>query len=145
MPRVPWVRRAQECITLTKGPPSPTPPSAPPRCARTAGSGGAGRYRGGDGVIRELEFLRPLTFSILSERRAVSPFGILGGRAAAKGVNLWLKRDGRVVSLGGKATVQVRGHQRSACCTSCSCCQMGFLAGWDNRGAQLRHQFPNPK
>ena len=71
------------------------------------GTGGDGEYRGGDGVIRELEFLRPLTASILSERRAVSPFGILGGQPAARGTNLWIKRSGRIVSLGGKATVQV--------------------------------------
>ncbi|GAB4819425.1 hypothetical protein N2152v2_006471 [Parachlorella kessleri] len=76
------------------------------------GSGGDGDYRGGDGVIRELEFLRPLTASILSERRAVSPFGILGGQPAAKGTNLWIKRNGRIVSLGGKATVQVDGGDR---------------------------------
>ncbi len=72
-----------------------------------AGTGGDGQYRGGDGVVRELEFLRPLTASILSERRAVRPFGLLGGQPGAAGLNLWLKRDGRVVSLGGKATVQV--------------------------------------
>lgn len=74
---------------------------------RCAGSGGEGESRGGDGVVRELEFLRPLTVSILSERRAVAPFGILGGLPAAKGVNLWVKKDGRVISLGGKATVEV--------------------------------------
>lgn len=76
------------------------------------GTGGAGRWRGGDGVVRELEFLRPLTASILSERRAVRPFGVLGGGSAAAGVNLWVRRDGRVVSLGGKATVQVEGGDR---------------------------------
>jgi hypothetical protein len=52
-------------------------PRARPACTH-AGSGGAGRFRGGDGVVRELEFLRPLTVSILSERRATRPFGILG-------------------------------------------------------------------
>jgi len=81
------------------------------------GSGGGGKWRGGDGVVRELEFLRPLTVSILSERRAVAPFGILGGKSASKGVNLWIRReegDGeeRVVSLGGKATIQVKGGDR---------------------------------
>ena len=59
-------------------------------------------------MVRELEFLRSLTASILSERRAVRPFGLLGGGSAAAGVNLWTRRDGRVVSLGAKATVQVR-------------------------------------
>ena len=99
---------------------------APPcrRAARlaAAGSGGAGRFRGGHGVVRELEFLRPLTASILSERRAASPFGLLGGRPGARGLNLWLKRDGRVVSLGGKAMVQVRGLLRHAvlrCAVQC--------------------------
>lgn len=77
-----------------------------------AGTGGVGRYHGGDGVVRELEFLRPLTASILSERRAVRPFGLLGGGAAAAGVNLWVKRNGRVVSLGAKETVQVDGGDR---------------------------------
>ncbi|EFN55823.1 hypothetical protein CHLNCDRAFT_145342 [Chlorella variabilis] len=76
------------------------------------GTGGVGRYHGGDGVVRELEFLRPLTASILSERRAVRPFGLLGGGAAAAGVNLWVKRNGRVVSLGAKETVQVDGGDR---------------------------------
>lgn len=76
------------------------------------GSGGAGMFQGGDGVVRELEFLRPLTVSILSERRSVPPFGLLGGRNAAKGVNLWIKKDGRKLSLGGKATVQVAGGDR---------------------------------
>ncbi|PRW57398.1 5-oxoprolinase [Chlorella sorokiniana] len=76
------------------------------------GTGGEGQYRGGDGVVRELEFLRPLTASILSERRSVRPFGLLGGQPGAAGLNLWLKRDGRMVSLGGKATVQVEGGDR---------------------------------
>ena len=39
------------------------------------GSGGAGQFRGGDGVVRELEFMKPLTVSILSERRAFQPYG----------------------------------------------------------------------
>ena len=38
-------------------------------------SGGDGQYRGGDGVIREIEFMKPLTVSILSERRSFQPYG----------------------------------------------------------------------
>ncbi|KAL6786052.1 hypothetical protein ACKKBG_A01200 [Auxenochlorella protothecoides x Auxenochlorella symbiontica] len=76
------------------------------------GTGGEGMWRGGDGVEREIEFLRPLTASILSERRALAPFGILGGRPGARGVNLWQRRDGTTVSLGGKATVQAQGGDR---------------------------------
>jgi N-methylhydantoinase B len=53
-----------------------------------AGSGGGGRRRGGDGVVRELETLEPCRFSIVSERRARSPRGFHGGEDAAPGRNL---------------------------------------------------------
>lgn len=71
------------------------------------GSGGEGRYRGGDGVIRDIEFRRPIQVSILSERRAVSPFGICGGADGERGRNLWKKANGKVMNLGGKNTAQM--------------------------------------
>jgi len=49
------------------------------------GSGGAGHWRGGDGVVRVLEFLRPLTVSLLAERRRTRPFGLAGGGPGAAG------------------------------------------------------------
>jgi 5-oxoprolinase (ATP-hydrolysing) len=49
------------------------------------GSGGAGRWRGGDGVVRDIEFLRPLTVSLLAERRRTRPFGLAGGAPGASG------------------------------------------------------------
>ena len=64
------------------------------------------------------QFLRPLTVGILSERRALPPWGLAGGRDAARGVNLWLQRGGvedappRAVSLGGKATVMMQAFDR---------------------------------
>ena len=42
------------------------------------GSGGEGRYRGGDGVVRELLFRKPLVLSILTERRVFPPYGLRG-------------------------------------------------------------------
>jgi 5-oxoprolinase (ATP-hydrolysing) len=73
------------------------------------GSGGAGKFRGGDGVVRELEFTRPLVVSILSERRALQPFGMAGGDSAQRGQNLLkMSKDPRVISLGGKNTVHVQ-------------------------------------
>jgi 5-oxoprolinase (ATP-hydrolysing) len=63
------------------------------------GSGGAGRHRGGDGVIREIELLQPMRVSILSERRTRRPFGLAGGQPGAAGRNLHNGRD-----LGGKAS-----------------------------------------
>jgi N-methylhydantoinase B len=50
-------------------------------------SGGAGRHRGGDGVVRELEVLESCRFSILSERRTHAPAGSAGGQPAAPGGN----------------------------------------------------------
>ncbi|MCA9059120.1 MAG: hydantoinase B/oxoprolinase family protein, partial [Planctomycetaceae bacterium] len=48
-------------------------------------SGGAGQFRGGDGVVREIEFLEPLQVSLLSQRRETSPYGLMGGDAGASG------------------------------------------------------------
>jgi 5-oxoprolinase (ATP-hydrolysing) len=72
------------------------------------GSGGPGRFRGGDGVIRELEFRRPLVVSILSERRSFQPYGLAGGKPGARGLNLLVfARGDRAVNLGSKNTVAV--------------------------------------
>lgn len=76
------------------------------------GSGGTGAWPGGDGVVREIEFLRPQTVSILSERRVLRPFGLQGGGPGATGLNLLVRADGRTLSLGGKATVAVAGGDR---------------------------------
>jgi 5-oxoprolinase (ATP-hydrolysing) len=73
------------------------------------GSGGSGRHRGGDGVVRRLEFLRPLTLSMLSERRGqFAPFGLEGGQAGAVGRNT-LERAGsdQADDLGGKFAIEV--------------------------------------
>jgi 5-oxoprolinase (ATP-hydrolysing) len=63
------------------------------RFAIRKGSGGAGKFRGGDGVIREIEFLKPLEISILSTRRNFRPFGLDGGGPGEAGRNL-LRRAG---------------------------------------------------
>jgi len=71
------------------------------------GSGGSGQFRGGDGVVRELEFLRPVRVSILSERRSRAPFGLMGGSPGAPGRNLL---DGR--ELSGKCMLDVQAGAR---------------------------------
>jgi N-methylhydantoinase B len=58
------------------------------RHALRAGSGGAGRHRGGDGVIRELRVLESCRLSLLSQRRTIAPAGEAGGEAGACGRNL---------------------------------------------------------
>jgi N-methylhydantoinase B len=57
------------------------------RYARRQGSGGAGLHRGGDGIVRELEFLAAATVTVLSERRARGPWGLAGGADGAPGIN----------------------------------------------------------
>jgi N-methylhydantoinase B len=71
------------------------------------GSGGAGRHRGGDGVIRELEALEPLHYSLITERRRHAPPGAEGGEAGAPGRNLL---DGS--ELPAKATGMLHPGQR---------------------------------
>jgi N-methylhydantoinase B len=58
------------------------------RYALRRGSGGAGAHRGGDGVVRELEALAPMAYSLITERRRHAPPGAAGGRPGALGRNL---------------------------------------------------------
>jgi 5-oxoprolinase (ATP-hydrolysing) len=67
------------------------------------GSGGGGKWRGGDGVRRAIEFLEPMTASILSERRLTAPYGLEGGEPGAPGRNTLICRD---------VATPLRGHAR---------------------------------
>jgi 5-oxoprolinase (ATP-hydrolysing) len=69
------------------------------RFAIRPGTGGAGRFRGGDGVVREIEFLVPMQGSILSNRRRTVPFGLDGGGAGAPGRNTIVRASGRTEEL----------------------------------------------
>ncbi|GAA6064255.1 hypothetical protein JCM10212_006404 [Sporobolomyces blumeae] len=55
-------------------------------------SAGDGLYRGGEGVVRDIEFLIPIQVSILSERRVNSPYGLRGGSNGGRGRNTWIKQ-----------------------------------------------------
>jgi len=71
------------------------------------GSGGAGRWRGGDGVVRRIMFREKMTASLLSNRRRVAPFGLDGGASGAPGRG-WVERaNGDVTPIGATAEVQV--------------------------------------
>lgn len=76
------------------------------------GSGGQGLHPGGEGIIREIEFGTKIKVSILSERRAFAPYGMSGGGEGERGRNEWIKRDGRVVNLGGKNTAVMEAGDR---------------------------------
>ncbi len=64
------------------------------------GSGGRGRWRGGDGAVRKLRFLEPMTAAILSSHRLVQPHGMAGGEPGAAGRNYVLRADGSASELG---------------------------------------------
>ncbi|MFY3385194.1 hydantoinase B/oxoprolinase family protein [Paracidovorax sp. MALMAid1276] len=63
------------------------------------GSGGAGRFKGGDGGVRRVRFLEPMTASILSNGRHHGAFGMAGGQPGAVGINKVVRSDGRVELL----------------------------------------------
>jgi 5-oxoprolinase (ATP-hydrolysing) len=69
------------------------------------GSGGAGKHRGGDGVIRKMRFLQPMTAGILSNHRRIAPFGLAGGHSGALGHNRVERADGTRIELSSTATV----------------------------------------
>lgn len=76
------------------------------------GSGGAGQYRGGDGVVREIEMLEPLEVSLLTSRRNCGPFGLNGGLAGLPGRNIYLRKDGREQVLDGMAQIKTESSDR---------------------------------
>ena len=82
----------------------------PLRVARYAvrrGSGGAGRHRGGDGIVRSFEFLAPATVTLLTERRCRAPWGAAGGADGARGRNLLNHTE-----LAGKTSFNARCGDR---------------------------------
>ena len=72
-----------------------------------AGSGGAGRQRGGDGIVREYEFLASLHVAVLTQRRLVAPYGVDGGAAGTCGANRIVRADGRTEVLDWRGDASV--------------------------------------
>ncbi|MDP9010596.1 MAG: hydantoinase B/oxoprolinase family protein [Pseudomonadota bacterium] len=81
------------------------------------GSGGDGRWKGGDGGIRRIRFLQSMTASILSNGRTVGSFGMAGGEAGAVGENFIERADGAVDRLGHIGQVEVRVNDVMVICT----------------------------
>ena len=71
------------------------------------GSGGAGKFRGGDGAVRKIRFLEPMTAAILAGHRLVPPFGLMGGAPGACGANWVEHRDGSCTTLSYSDEVDV--------------------------------------
>lgn len=77
------------------------------RFSMRKGSGGSGKWRGGDGTIRELKFLKPATVSIISERRVYPPYGMNGGGPGKKGVNILKYANGTTRRLEHRTTIKL--------------------------------------
>lgn len=76
------------------------------------GSGGAGAHPGGDGLVREYRFQDDATVTLVTERRALAPWGLAGGSPGAPGRNLLVRADGAVTDLGARAQVEVHPGDR---------------------------------
>jgi N-methylhydantoinase B len=82
------------------------------RYAIRRGSGGKGRHRGGDGVIREIELLTDARVSLLADRRKFAPYGLNGGEAAKKGRAELIGADGKKKRLPGKFSIRAKRGDR---------------------------------
>src|SRR5690606_4131319 len=75
-------------------------------------SGGAGRFRGGEGIIREIAFDQAATVSLMGERRRHRPWGLAGGEPGAIGEDWLIHPDGSKERLPGKTTIEVETGDR---------------------------------
>jgi N-methylhydantoinase B len=75
------------------------------RYAYRRGSGGTGQYRGGDGLVREIELLSPAQVTLLTDRRKFAPYGLQGGNAGEPGRNTLVEQN-RETALPGKCNIQ---------------------------------------
>jgi len=77
-----------------------------------AGSGGDGKHRGGDGIVREIEVLTDAEVTLLADRRSRGPYGLSGGGDGAPGNAEVIRRDGSVQELPGKFNIRLRAGDR---------------------------------
>ena len=82
------------------------------RYSLRSGSGGAGKHRGGDGIVREIEVLTDAEVTLLSERRSRGPYGLRGGKDGAPGKAVLIRRDGSVEQMPGKFNAWLRKSER---------------------------------
>ena len=76
------------------------------------GSGGAGRYSGGDGLVREIEVLQPCDATLLTERRRTAPYGLVGGSPGRPGRNLLSRGGGPWQELDSKVQFRLEPGDR---------------------------------
>jgi N-methylhydantoinase B len=80
--------------------------------ALRAGSGGEGKHRGGDGIVREMEVLADATVTLLADRRKFRPYGLAGGEDGAPGRTEILRADGSTELMPSKGSTRLRRGER---------------------------------
>lgn len=80
------------------------------------GSAGQGRFRGGHGIVRQIEFLSDSKVTLLSDRRKFAPYGLKGGQDAKPGQNLLLSQ-GKKIRLASKVSIKVKKGDAVLICT----------------------------
>lgn len=76
------------------------------------GSGGGGAFRGGDGIVREIEVLTDCDVTLLADRRSRGPWGLAGGEDGAPGKAFVTRNDGSVEEMPAKFSVRLRAGER---------------------------------
>jgi N-methylhydantoinase B len=73
-------------------------------------SGGAGEFKGGDGIVREIELLADAQVTLLGERRRFQPYGLSGGQGGEVGFTTLIAPDGATQKLPAKCSIHARQH-----------------------------------
>ena len=76
------------------------------------GSGGKGHHRGGDGIVREFEFLEPVSLSLLTQHRVEGPYGMEGGHSGKPGRQQWIQQGGKTQELASVCGVEISRGDR---------------------------------
>jgi N-methylhydantoinase B len=82
------------------------------RYALRAGSGGRGKFHGGDGIVREIEVLIDCEVTMLADRRSRGPWGLAGGTAGSPGKTTIMRQDGSIEPMPGKFSTRLRKGER---------------------------------
>jgi N-methylhydantoinase B len=82
------------------------------RYSLKSGSGGGGKHRGGDGIVREIEVLTDAQVTLLSERRKHAPYGLSGGGQGSRGSAQVIREDGTMEEMTGKFNTRLRKGER---------------------------------
>jgi N-methylhydantoinase B len=82
------------------------------RYSLRTGSGGNGKHRGGDGIVREIEVLTDCSVTLLADRRTRGPWGLAGGGDGAPGTASVIRHDGSVEEMPGKFSTRLRAGER---------------------------------